>query len=185
VIVHGLDGNEPQHWQTWLAAQLRAAGREVRYPELPDADQPQPAAWLEVLRTTLDGLPDGGFDIVCHSLGSLLWLHHVASTPADPRPARVVLVAPPSPQPTVPALASFLPVPLVVDEVRRAADGTVLVCGTDDPYCPEGAAVAYGVPLKLPTTVVPGGGHLNLAAGYGPWPAVLEWCGRDKLAFLL
>ena len=96
-----------------------------------------------------------------------------------------VLVAPPSPKTPVPALGLFWPVPLQVDEVRRAADGTVLVCGTDDPDCPEGAAVAYGVPLKLPTTVVPGGGHLNLAAGYGPWPAVLEWCGRDKLAFLL
>jgi predicted alpha/beta hydrolase family esterase len=32
VLVHGWQGNEPEHWQTWLAAQLDAAGREVRYP---------------------------------------------------------------------------------------------------------------------------------------------------------
>ena len=24
--------------------------------------------------------------------------------------------------------------------------------------------------------VVPGGGHLDMAAGYGPWPSVLRWC---------
>ena len=59
MILHGLDGNEPEHWQTWLAEQLRAAGREVRYPELPDATQPERLAWLDVLRITLDGLTDG------------------------------------------------------------------------------------------------------------------------------
>jgi uncharacterized protein len=31
--------------------------------------------------------------------------------------------------------------------------------------------------------VVPGGGHLNPASGYGPWPAMRDWCGRDNLAF--
>jgi predicted alpha/beta hydrolase family esterase len=35
----------------------------------------------------------------------------------------------------------------------------------------------------MATTVVPGGGHLNVEAGYGEWPAVLDWCGRDNLAF--
>jgi predicted alpha/beta hydrolase family esterase len=185
VILPGVFGNEPDHWQTWLAAQLRAAGREVRYPELPEPDRPVLASWLAALHAELTGLPDDGFDVVCHSLSCLLWLHHVAAGATGPRPARVALVAPPSPVSEVPELAAFLPVPLPVDAVRAAADGTVLVCGTDDPWCPEGAAIAYGAPLKMPTTVVPGGGHLNVAAGFGPWPPVLEWCGRDKLAFLV
>ena len=29
--------------------------------------------------------------------------------------------------------------------------------------------------LKIDLDVVPGGGHLDPAAGYGPWPAVLAW----------
>jgi hypothetical protein len=183
VILHGLDGNEADHWQTWLAEQLQAVGREVRYPQLPDSDQPRPSVWLSVLQATLGGLRDGEFDVVCHSLGCLLWLHHVSRDAGAPKPARVALVAPPSPRLATPGLALFLPVPLPVDAVRRAADGTVLVCGTNDPHCPEGAAAAYGVPLKLPTTVISGGRHLDVAAGYGPWTAVLEWCGQDKLAF--
>lgn len=183
VILHGWQGNEPAHWQTWLAEQLGADGREVRYPDLPDADAPQLTAWLGALDEVLSGLPEDGFDVVCHSLGSLLWLHH-AETGAGPRPARVALVAPPSPHTDVPELASFLPVPLDIDQVRRAADGTVLVCSDDDPYCPEGAALAYGRALKMATTVLPGSGHLNVAAGYGAWPAVLDWCRRDNLAFI-
>ena len=70
-----------------------------------------------------------------------------------------------------------------VDTVRRGADGTVLVGGEDDPFLPEGIAEAYGRPLKMATTVIAGGGHLNVDAGYGEWPAVLDWCRRDNLAF--
>jgi serine hydrolase len=182
VILHGWQGNEPSHWQTWLAALLSDTGREVRYPSLPDAATPQLSSWLSALDAALDGLPDDGFDVVCHSLGVLLWLHHVRAG-AGPRPARVVLVAPPSPRTPVPELAPFLPVPLSVDLVRHAADGTVLVCSDDDPYCPEGAAVAYGRVLKMATTVLPGTRHINVEAGFGPWPAMLDWCGRDNLAF--
>jgi predicted alpha/beta hydrolase family esterase len=183
VLIHGWQGNEAEHWQTWLAAQLVTAGREVRYPSLPHPDNPRVDAWLSALSQTLDGLPDDGFDVLCHSLGVLLWLHHVRGG-NGPRPARVALVAPPSPHTTVPELVPFLPVPFEADVVRHASDGTVLVCADNDPYCPEGAAAAYGRPLKMPTTVIPGAGHLNLAAGLGPWPAVLDWCGRDNLAFI-
>jgi predicted alpha/beta hydrolase family esterase len=35
----------------------------------------------------------------------------------------------------------------------------------------------------MAATIVEGGGHLNVASGYGPWPQVLAWCNRDGLAF--
>lgn len=184
VLLHGWQGSGADHWQTWLAARLRAADREVRYPGLPDPDHPSLEPWLAALCTSLSGLPADGFDVVAHSLGAVLWLHHAGSADACPRPARVALIAPSSPRTAIAELATFFPPPLDIDAVRRAADGTVLVGGDDDPYTPEGIAVAYGLPLKMPTTVVHGGGHLNPAAGYHEWPAVLDWCGRDNLAFI-
>lgn len=210
VILHGWQGSGPDHWQSWLAEQLRAAQREVRYPDLPDAEHPVLDLWLAALSTTLDGLPEDGFDVVAHSLGAVLWLHHVAAPGESPRPARVALVSPPSPKTTIPEIAAFFPAPLDIDVVRRSAGGgspasavggapgtvgvaagrtaggggTVLVGSDNDPYTPEGIAPAYGLPLKMPTTIVGGGGHLNLEAGYGEWPAMLDWCGRDNLAFI-
>lgn len=183
VLLHGWQGNPPEHWQTWLAAQLAAGGREVRVPELPEADTPQLRPWLAALHAGLAGLPDDGFDVLAHSLGAVLWLHHAGNPAGTPRPARVALIAPPSPLTDMPEFASFLPPPLSVDAVRAAADGTVLVGGSDDQYCPEGIAAAYGRPLKMATTVIPDGGHLNVAAGFGPWPAALNWCNRNNLAF--
>jgi len=137
------------------------------------------------LGDTLAGLPDDGFDVVAHSLASLLWLHHVASGVAAPRPARVALIAPPSPTQVIEGAESFFPVPLNVDAVRAGADGTVLVGSDNDPWCPGGVAATYGFSLKMAASVIPGAGHLNVDSGYGPWPAVLDWCGRDNLAFIV
>ncbi len=92
--------------------------------------------------------------------------------------ARVALVAPPA------EWAGLFSVPLDVSAVRQAADGTVLVGSDDDPHCPGGVAQQYGAPLKMATTVVAGAGGFTAADGYGPWRAVLDWCGRDNLAFL-
>jgi hypothetical protein len=183
VVIPGWRGSGEGHWQTWLEGELRAAGREVRRPPFADLDNPELADWLGGLRSALAELPADGYDVIGHSLGAVLWLHHVADPGDSPRPARVLLVAPPSPRTTIAEIAGFFPPPADVDAVRRGADGTALVAGDDDPYLPEGVAEAYGRPLKIATTIVAGGGHLNPDAGYGPWPAVLDWCNRENLAF--
>ncbi|MGI8665535.1 MAG: RBBP9/YdeN family alpha/beta hydrolase [Jatrophihabitans sp.] len=186
-------------WPQWLDGQLTDAGREVRWCACPDPARPELADWLAALRRNLAGLADDGFDVVAHSLGCLLWLHHAADPQGAPRPARVALVAPPAPDGRSAAgpldagsdsagpaagWGSFYPVPLDVDALRKAADGTVLVGADDDPYCPGGVAQVYGASLKMATTTIAGAGSLTTGSGYGPWPAVLDWCGRDNLAFI-
>ena len=64
-------------------------------------------------------------------------------------------------------LAGFFPRPGASS--RRNAR---LVCSDDDPYCPEGAATRS---TPGPADVLPGQGHINPDAGYGPWPAVEAW----------
>jgi serine hydrolase len=169
LILHGLEGSGPGHWQTWLTARLRADNERVAYPDLPDADMPALQAWHSALTGELDAQPEGEVIVVCHSLSCLLWLHHVADggVQAD----RVLLVAPPSEGADIAQIAGFFPVPL-----PRLIAGARLVCSDNDPYCPEGAAALYGEPLGIPVDLIPGGGHLNPDAGYGPWPAVEAWC---------
>ena len=166
LILHGLAGSGPGHWQQWIAGRLRAAGRDVRFPDLPDALAPRRNAWLDVLARERTG----GEIVLCHSLACILWLHHRAQGGEDAE--RVLLVAPPGPGAGLPEIVDFFPVPLDGGLVTNAE----LVAADDDPYCPGGAARVYGEPLAVPSVVVPGGGHLNADAGFGPWPALEAWC---------
>jgi predicted alpha/beta hydrolase family esterase len=173
LILHGWQGSGPDHWQTWLASGLREAGEDVLYPELPDPDTPVLAAWRDALSSELERLRPGRGVVICHSLACILWLHHAASVRVPIE--RVLLVAPNSAAAGVPEIASFFPAPLDREAVARAAGVTRLVCADRDEYCPEGADRLYGAPLGLEIDLVPGGGHLNPDAGYGPWPAVEAW----------
>jgi len=174
LILHGYQGSGPGHWQTWLAGRLRAGEATVAYPDLPDPDAPDLRAWQAALDGELDALEIPPI-VVCHSLACLLWLHHAA---ASARPAaRVLLVAPPSPSALERiGVEGFWPAPLAPAPLAASVlYGARLVCSDDDPYCPEGARGLYGEPLGLATDLLPGAGHVNPEAGYGPWPAVERW----------
>ncbi|MBO9532224.1 MAG: alpha/beta fold hydrolase [Solirubrobacteraceae bacterium] len=168
LILHGLANHRPpRHWQFQLAAALAAEGVDVAYPSLPDADDPKPEAWQSAILAALDELP-GRPDVIAHSLGTHAWL---ALGPAiAERVGRVLLVAPPAQSilddvaPAFPRLEPF-----------TAPAGWELWASDADDYNPEGAAVTHGEPFGLPVRTFPGGGHLALDDGYGPWTAPLEW----------
>ena len=170
LILHGLAGSGPEHWQTWLAERLARAGHDVAYPDLPDPDDPRLDEWLEALRP----LRRPGDVVVCHSAACCLWLHHRArgGEPAE----RVLLVAPAHPEPMLEEIASFFPVPLEPQLAREAR----VVTSDADPYCPGGAIELYAEPLGTPVDVLANAGHINPESGFGPWPAVEAWCLRSQ-----
>ncbi|MGW2742127.1 alpha/beta hydrolase [Streptomyces sp. NPDC001450] len=177
LVLHGWQNRRPEdHWQHWLADRLTALGHRVTYPQLPDPDDPDLEVWLGELARHLEELDDSGERVVvAHSLSVVLWLHAAARGMKEQRHAdRVLLVAPPSGSVLVryPEVAAFAPPAL--DFALPGA--TRLVAGDDDPYCPEGADRIFGAPLGIPADVVRGAAHLDLDAGYGSWPAVLDWC---------
>jgi predicted alpha/beta hydrolase family esterase len=189
LILHGLGGSGPDHWQSWLARRIRAREMPVSYPELPDPDRPSLRTWLEVARAAAEASGSES-TVVCHSLASLLWIH-LAHRSNRRLADRVLLVAPPSEAAVLAEAAEFAPGPLDPVSIAGAARDTRLVCAPrgEDPYCPEGARTLYGPPLNLPVDEIPGGAHLNTDAGYGAWPAIERWCldraalpiiGRDR-----
>jgi predicted alpha/beta hydrolase family esterase len=178
LILHGWQGSGPEHWQTWLAGRLRDAGAHVQYPDLPDCDVPCPERWGAALHTQLRRLAadEGERVVICHSLGCVLWLREAARIAPRYRVDRVVLVAPPCPGAKVSELAQFYPTGADRAAIEAAAGHTRLVCSDNDAYCPgRGAAEHWGRPLELPVDLLPGAGHLNVEAGYGPWPAMEAW----------
>ena len=178
LLLHGVEHHKPPgHWLYQLAVHLRGRGERVSYPQPPDADEPSVECWLQVLAGELAALDGGERVVVCHSLGCLLWLHHCTRATPGQHVDGVLLVAPPSPGILWPAVESFRPPALSAGALAAAArSGVRLGCSEDDPYCPEGARTRFGTPLELDFDVIPGGGHLSEADGYGPWPSMTAWC---------
>ena len=178
LILHGAENRRPpEHWQHWLAEQLRHRREIVIYPQLPEPDSPSLESWLELIRAELAQLGDGERIVLCHSLAVLAWLHHANRLAASERVHRVLLVSPPSPDILWPEVADFAPpANLAPCSITYASHETRIVCADNDPYCPLGAKRLYAEPLDVPADVIPGGGHLSIDDGYGPWPSVLAWC---------
>jgi uncharacterized protein len=161
---------------SWLR-RCAPEGEQVLYPQLPHPDHPELDSWTDLLHAELAQLGPGERVVIAHSLAVLLWLHAAATLASEQRVERVLLVAPPSPQVLsgYSEVAAFGQIRHDLAAVTAAAHTTRPVCSDADPYCPEGAAMAYGA-LGLDGDVIVGGGHLDPDAGYGSWAAVLDWC---------
>lgn len=180
LLLHGYRNHRPpEHWQSWLADRLRGRGEQVLYPQLPDADGPDPAVWLDALAAEYARFGDGERVVICHSLSCTLWYLAARagnlSRPAD----RLLLVAPASPSALIGlGLGTFAPENWKVEVLAASVAGTIrLVASDNDPTSPEAPASSlYGQPLGLDAETLPGAGHLSADDGYGPWPAALRWC---------
>lgn len=188
LIVHGWLNERPEgHWQHLLADALRADGASVDYPQFPNPKAPVPARWLETLDAALDRARGRDLTVVGHSLGAVLWLLAAARPQGVPRVHRVLLVAPPAReqllrQPELRAFAEFRPEP---HAVRDSSEQPPLFVGGDaDPWCPRTVAVEYAAEYECPAVTVPGGPHFALEDGYGPWPAVIDWCRQGSADFI-
>jgi hypothetical protein len=173
LILHGYDNRRPaEHWHHWLAQRLRDRGEQVTYPQFPQPHAPRYEEWEEILGAELGLLGDGERIVVCHSLGCTLWLL------AAPQPAvgRVLLVAPPSRRTVLRLAPSFAERRLDPASAGAAAEQATLVCSDSDPYNPEGHAPALAEAIGARLQLITGAGHLSVDDGYGPWPAVEEWC---------
>lgn len=179
VIVPGLGGSAPEHWQSLWEA--RFGGVRVCQD---DPDAPDPVAWAARLGEVVAATP-GELILVAHSCGVLTvsdWAAQIQGAgdggaeyggAGDGVPGRVrgaLLVAPPDPAdpgalalaPALSAYAGFSPAPLPFP---------ALVVGSEtDPY----AAPEYAPRLAeiWDAAYVSAGeaGHLNVASGHGEWP---------------
>lgn len=175
LILYGLGGSGPDHWQSWLARGLSARGETVHYPSLPNPEHPDKEQWLDYLAQTMDAIPeDEELTVVAHSLACILWFHYAAQG-VRRKAERVFLVAPPSVHTRLEEVASFFPVPDRLEEVQHAAAQTLLILSTNDPYCSLEDALVYQK-TGVSSLTLPGMGHINVASGYGPWEWILRLC---------
>lgn len=169
LVLHGLFGNEPEHWQTWLAEQAAADGVDVCYPDLPESDAPTAGGWLAAVRPRLG--PSEDLLVAAHSLGCHLWAH-LCARERRPLARRVVLVAPPGATEVREQIPSFVPASWDGAVLARGCADTAVVLGESDDWLADPEPL---LATRLPVHLARAGAHLSVPAGFGPWPAMLAW----------
>lgn len=161
LIVPGLGGSGVGHWQAHWTERFDDAEQIVQ----DDWDRPDLSAWLTRLRAAVERTPDA--ILVGHSLGCILIAHLTQRDPSA-RIAGALLVAPADVDACVElphCLAAFAPVPRL-----RLPFPSITVASTNDPYATieraENFARAWGSEFRN----IGACGHINIAAGFGPWP---------------
>ena len=167
VVVHGLGGSGPDHWQTRFAA-----GRsDVCRVEQTDWDRPRRRPWVKALAETIAGC-DGKVVLIAHSLGVMTIVHWAAEARDTSRVAGALLVAPPDveagrggvPPHWVMWLSGWAPIPM-----RRLPFRASVVSSADDPTCSTTRARAFASAWGASFLDLGLAGHVNPASGYGPW----------------
>ncbi|MFN8626861.1 MAG: alpha/beta fold hydrolase [Candidatus Binatia bacterium] len=181
ILVHGYDGSGPGHWQRWLADELRRRRVPVAFPDLPEPAAPDKDRWVAALAEVVSGVPPP-VAVVCHSLGC--WaVDHLFTERGLGGVQAVLLVAPPSPYLLFDPVESFLPPPCRRAVWAPIAGRTLLVGSDNDDFTTPEELNGVANALGIRSAIVPGGGHINVDSGYGPWPFALEWLAKTG-AFL-
>lgn len=171
LIIPGIDGSGPAHWQSHWEADLPTAERVNQA----DWSRPTLAEWTASLAESVRAAP--GAILVAHSLGCVL-VAHLAQVTGGRGVAGALLVAPADVDHADRAIGlapTFSPAPLL-----RLPFPSLVVASRNDPYVEFGRAAhlaeAWGADIHDSGLA----GHINADAGYGPWPE-----GRDLLASII
>jgi len=166
VTVPGLHGSDGAHWQTWLEGQFPRALRV----EQADWDAPDLAVWSAALGAVL-ARERGPFVLAAHSFGCLVAAHALQQGKVRADVAGVLFVAPASPGKF--RFAGAL-------DARRLAVPSILIGSETDPWMPLSGARELAQRLGSAFVNLGDAGHINTAAGFGPWPRAKDFI--DTLA---
>ncbi|MGW9197636.1 alpha/beta fold hydrolase [Micromonospora chersina] len=97
LFIQGGGAGTHDEWDDKLCDSLRQElgdAYEVRYPRMPDEDDPSYAGWSVAIRRELAAL-DGGAIVVGHSVGATILVNALAERQPEPEIRAIVLVAAP------------------------------------------------------------------------------------------
>ena len=170
VIIHGYKGSPSENWFPWLGKQLVEKGHKVTIPEFPS-----PAEFDDWQKVLTSDKFDEDTVLIGHSLGGTYVLRLLENSPHI---RAAVLVAPPIKKLGIEELdhhnASFYNHEFRWDMIRNSCEHFLVFHSDNDPKVPLKQAQTISDELGGDLVVIPGGGHLNAAAGFTEFPDLLK-----------
>jgi predicted alpha/beta hydrolase family esterase len=161
LIIPGLGGSGPDHWQTRWEQKLPTACRVDQR----DWERPQRHEWVAAIASAIQGATRPVV-LIAHSLGVIAAIH--AARDSAPRIRGAFLVAAPSEERlagVAEADPAFRPFPR-----QKLPFPSMLVASRADPYSDFGESEALARDWGAKLIDAGASGHINAESGHGPWP---------------
>lgn len=178
VIVPGVGGSEYAHWQSWLQRQLMSCSRV----EQENWNSPVLTQWVQQFVNTVSAI-NAEIQIVAHSFGCLTSLAALDQYPQlQGKVKRLILVAPANP-------SRFGENGFAADSQGNYLDyfkqlkpkvPTTLLISENDPWLAFDDANTLARAWKLKPINLGAVGHINVASGFGPFPAIHDFLISEK-----
>lgn len=157
LVIPGLHGSGPDHWQTWLQSHFRGAVRVVQS----DWSRPDLEVWADRVAETLDNAAPGPWVAVAHSFGCLTLARHLQRLGGRSPIKAALLVAPAEPSRfEVEARLPHGPLPVPVR----------LFASANDPWMSLESAQHWAARWAARVVNLGEVGHINVESGFGPFP---------------
>jgi predicted alpha/beta hydrolase family esterase len=161
LIVPGVTGSGPDHWQSRWQQKLSTARRV----EQDDWERPQRDAWTARLVQAVEAAAKPVV-LVAHSLGVVAVAHAAPSFRLGKVGGAFLVALPDIEEGPVPGVeAPFAPIPR-----DPFPFPSILVASRSDPYCAYDRAEEFSYAWGSALADAGDAGHLNTASGHGPWP---------------
>ena len=167
VIFHGTGGSPNANWLPWLTSELQERGIEVSVPSFPTPEGQSLSNWRKAFAEQVGEL-SSDMILVGHSMGCGMILRLLEDAAVSVRASFLVagwtgILNNPQFDPLI---ESFFTADFDWAAVRRGAGRTIMYHGDNDPYVPLRLGEELALKLQAGFSVIPGGGHLNAAAGF-------------------
>lgn len=182
LILHGAGNNSQGNWFPWLKRELESKGFDVWAPDLPNADEPNQAAWLQTIFNNWKFNEES--ILIGHSAGSTLILRILERLPKKTIVQSALLVAGTVELGTKPEYfqykRSLVADPFNWEKIKAQCKNFTFIHSDNDPYeCGSNQGEIMYKHLGGKLIIKPGEGHFNLEMGekYRQFPLVMEIVG--------
>jgi uncharacterized protein len=161
LIIPGLRGSEPDHWQSRWEAKIPTARRVVQ----DNWEKPELAPWRSRIVEEVEHVA-GPVVLLAHSLGVLATVHAAPFLASKVKGA--FLVAPPSKN--ILSIFDAIDPAFLAPPREPLAFPAILVASRDDKYSSFADSEALAKTLGAKLVDAGYSGHINSESGHGPWP---------------
>ncbi|HTE02082.1 MAG TPA: alpha/beta fold hydrolase [Mucilaginibacter sp.] len=166
ILIHpGLGNSGPQHWQSLWE-------REYGFPriEQQEWDTPVCADWIATINSYVQNYDPKDVILVGHSLACSTIAYWAQRYNISIKGALLVGPSDTEADTYPPGTTGFKPVPLI-----KLPFPSIVVASTNDYYVTFDRATQFADAWGSELVNIGDAGHINVASGYGPWDAGLEF----------